>query len=108
MAEHNLQSIAFPILDEAQITQLANCTHVAPKHYRDGEKLITVGERNVKFYVVKSGEIEIVDSSGDQPRTLAVHHKGQFTGDISHLTGMPVIFTAIARGDCEVYEISEA
>ncbi len=108
MAEHNLQSIAFPILDEAQIAQLANCTHVAPKHYRDGEKLITVGERNVKFFVVKSGEIEIVDSSGDQPRTLAVHHKGQFTGDISHLTGMPSIITAIARGDCEAYEISGA
>jgi thioredoxin reductase (NADPH) len=106
MAEHNLQSIAFPILDEAQIAQLANCTHVTAKHYRDGEKLITVGERNVKFFVVKSGEIEIVDSSGDQPKTLAVHHKGQFTGDISHLSGMPVIFTAIARGDCEAYEIS--
>jgi thioredoxin reductase (NADPH) len=106
MAEHNLQSIAFPILDEAQIAQLANCTHVTAKHYRDGEKLITVGERNVKFFIVKSGEIEIVDSSGDQPKTLAVHHKGQFTGDISHLSGMPVIFTAIARGDCEAYEIS--
>jgi thioredoxin reductase (NADPH) len=106
MAEHNLQSIAFPILEEAQIAQLANCTHVTAKHYRDGEKLITVGERNVKFFVVKSGEIEIVDSSGDQPKTLAVHHKGQFTGDISHLSGMPVIFTAIARGDCEAYEIS--
>jgi thioredoxin reductase (NADPH) len=106
MAEHNLQSIAFPILDEAQIAQLANCTHVTAKHYRDGEKLITVGERNVKFFVVKSGEIEIVDSSGDQPKTLAVHQKGQFTGDISHLSGMPVIFTAIARGDCEAYEIS--
>jgi thioredoxin reductase (NADPH) len=106
MAEHNLQSIAFPILDEAQIAQLANCTHVTAKHYRDGEKLITVGERNVKFFIVKSGEIEIVDSSGDQPKTLAVHQKGQFTGDISHLSGMPVIFTAIARGDCEAYEIS--
>jgi thioredoxin reductase (NADPH) len=106
MAEHNLQSIAFPILEEAQIAQLANCTHVTAKHYRDGEKLITVGERNVKFFVVKSGEIEIVDSSGDQPKTLAVHQKGQFTGDISHLSGMPVIFTAIARGDCEAYEIS--
>jgi thioredoxin reductase (NADPH) len=106
MAEHNLQSIAFPILEEAQIAQLANCTHVTAKHYRDGEKLITVGERNVKFFIVKSGEIEIVDSSGDQPKTLAVHQKGQFTGDISHLSGMPVIFTAIARGDCEAYEIS--
>src|ERR1700691_4507067 len=31
---------------------------------------------------------------------------GQFTGEISHLTGTPAIFRAVARGDCEVFEIS--
>ena len=59
-----------------------------------------------KFFIVKSGEIEILDYSGDEPKTITVHRKGQFTGDISHLTGTPAIFTAIARGDCEVFEIS--
>jgi thioredoxin reductase (NADPH) len=106
MVEHSLQSAAFPILDEAQIAQLASCTTVVPKSYRDGETLIAVGERDLKFFIVKSGEIEIVDYSGDEPKTIAVHRKGQFTGDISHLTGTPAIVSAIARGDCEVYEIS--
>src|SRR5439155_12230564 len=31
---------------------------------------------------------------------------GHFTGDISHLTGLPAVVSALARGDCEVYEIS--
>ena len=106
MAEHTLQSIAFPVLDESQIAQLANCTTVAPQLYRDGEKLVTVGDRGQKFFIVKSGEVEIVDYSGDQPKTLTIHRKGQFTGDISHLTGTPAILNAVARGDCEVYEIS--
>jgi thioredoxin reductase (NADPH) len=106
MVEHSLQSAAFPILDEAQIVQLASCTTVVPKSYRDGETLIALGERNLKFFIVKSGEIEIVDYSGDEPKTIAIHRKGQFTGDISHLTGTPAIVSAIARGDCEVYEIS--
>jgi thioredoxin reductase (NADPH) len=106
MAEHTLHSIAFPVLSEDQIAQLANCTAVAPKHYQDGDRLITVGERNLKFFIVKSGEIEILDYSGDQPRTIAIHGKGQFTGDITHLTGMPAIITAVARGNCEVFEIS--
>ena len=106
MAEHTLQSIAFPVLDDAQIAQVANCTTLAPKHYRDGETLIAVGDRVMKFYIVKSGEVEILDYSGDQPTTLTVHKKGQFTGDISHLTGTPAIATAIARGDCDVFEIS--
>jgi thioredoxin reductase (NADPH) len=108
MALNNLHSAAFPVLDEAQIAQLVNCTKVTPAHHRDGETLIAIGERDVKFFVVKSGEIEIVDTSGDEPRTIAVHRKGEFTGDVSHLTGTPFLFTAIARGDCEVFEISGA
>ena len=108
MAEHTLKSIAFPTLDEAQIAQLVSCTTVKPRHCNDGEKLISVGERDLKFFIVKSGEIEIVDCSGEAPKTIAVHHKGEFTGDISHLTGMPSIISAYARGDCEVFEMSSA
>src|ERR1035438_7875484 len=99
MAEHTLNSIAFPVLDEAQIAQAAICTTLAPKQYRTGETLIAIGDRAFKFFIVKSGEIEIVDYSGDVPKTITIHRKGEFTGDISHLTGMPAIFRAVARGD---------
>src|ERR1700730_12894468 len=105
MAEQTLRSIAFPVLDETQIAQLANFSTVAPKHYSDGTTLIAVGERALKFFVVKAGEIEIIDHSGDQPKTLKIHRKGEFTGEISQLTGTPAMLGAIARGDCEVLEI---
>jgi len=106
MAQNTLQSVAFPVLDETQIAQVAGCIKVTSTHHNDGDVLIRVGERSMKFFIVKSGQIEIIDSSGDEPKVLATHGPGQFTGDISHLTGMPAIFTAIARGDCEVFEIS--
>jgi thioredoxin reductase (NADPH) len=106
MPEHNLQSIAFPTLDETQIAELAGCTSATLKLYRDGQTLFAVGDRDFNFFIVKSGEIEIVDHSGDEPKTLTVHRKGQFTGDVSHLTGNPRVVSAIARGDCEVYEVS--
>ena len=108
MAEHTLQSVAFPVLDDSQIGQVSGCIKVAPKHYPDGERLISVGDRAMKFFIVKSGKIEILDYSGDEPRIIVTHGPGQFTGDVSHLTGMPAVFTAIARGECEVYEISQA
>src|SRR5438132_9881434 len=60
----------------------------------------------MKFFVVKSGEVDIVDLSGDEPKTLTVHRKGQFTGDVSHLTGARAVVSAIARGPCEVIEIT--
>jgi thioredoxin reductase (NADPH) len=106
MAEQNLQSIAFPTLDEGQIAELGRFAGDAPRLYRDGQTLIAVGARDFKFLVVKSGEVEIVDHSGDEPKTIAVHHQGQFTGEVSLLTGARAVASAVARGDCEVYELS--
>ena len=106
MNEHNLLSVAFPTLDETQISQLARCADAAPKLFRDGQTLFAAGERNMNFFVVKSGEVEIVDHSGDERKTVTIHRPGEFTGDVSHLTGLPAVVSGIARGDCEVYEIT--
>src|SRR4051794_14421435 len=98
MAEHDLLSIAFPTLDETQIARLSSCTAAVARSYTDGQTLFAVGDRNPKFFVVKSGEVEIVDYSGDEPKRLTVHRPGQFTGDVSHLTGAPAVVSAIACG----------
>ena len=106
MAEHNLHSVAFPTLEQSLIDDLSRCSSVTTKTYRDGQTLFSVGDRDFKFFIVKSGEVEIVDHSGDEPKTVTVHLKGQFTGDVSHLTGNPAVVSAVARGDTEVYEVS--
>src|SRR6266849_2074951 len=106
MAEHNLHSVAFPTLEQSLIDDLSRCSSVTTKTYRDGQTLFSVGDREFKNIIVKSGEVEIVDHSGDQPKTVTVHRKGQFTGDVSHLTGNPAVVSAVARGDTEVYEVS--
>jgi thioredoxin reductase (NADPH) len=106
MAEHDLLSIAFPALDETQITRLGDCASAVSRLYKNGQTLFAVGDRDCKFFVVKSGEVEIVDYSGDEPRRVTIHRKGQFTGDVSHLTRAKAVVSAIARGDCVVLEIS--
>jgi thioredoxin reductase (NADPH) len=106
MAEQDLHSIAFPTLDESQIARLNDCTAATPRSYHDGQTLFAVGDRDLNFFVVKSGEVEIIDRSGDEPRRLVVHRKGQFTGDVTHLTGAPAVVSAVARGCCEVLEVS--
>jgi thioredoxin reductase (NADPH) len=107
MPENNLQSIAFPVLSDSQIAQVGSCAQVASKRHADGDVLIATGDRAIRFYIVKSGIVEIYDYSGDAPRVLATHGPGEFTGDISHLTGLPAIFTAIVRGDADVLEVPQ-
>jgi len=108
MAAQDLNAMAFPKLTEEQMTQLARYAGASTKTFRVGEALFRAGDRDPKFFVIKSGELEIIDITGDQPKTLRVQGPGEFTGDVGHLTGMPKIVSAIARSDCEVYEMSEA
>jgi len=106
MNEQNLLSVAFPTLDESQIRKLASCTSAQAKSIPDGQALFSVGDYNINFFIVKAGEVEIIDHSGDEPKTITVHGPGGFTGDISHLTGLPAIVSGVARNGCEVYEMS--
>jgi thioredoxin reductase (NADPH) len=105
MSEQNLLSVAFPTLDETQIRKMVSCTSAVPKVYHNGEKLFSVGDLDFSFFIVKSGEVEIIDDSGDTPKTITIHHAGEFTGDISHVTGLPAIVNAVAKGEAEVYEM---
>jgi thioredoxin reductase (NADPH) len=106
MAENDLRAVAFPTLDERQIAALGRCAGAVLKRYHAGEKLFEVGDRDFKFFVIKSGEVEILDESGEMPKTVTVHRPGEFTGDVAHLTGRPSVVSAVARVDCEVYEVS--
>src|SRR5713101_7384868 len=107
MAAQDLYAMAFPTLSEEQIAQLGRYTGAAPKKFRAGEALFRAGDREPKFFVIKSGELEIVDVTGDAPKTIRVQGPGEFTGDVGHLTGSPKVVSGIARSDCEVYEMLE-
>ena len=89
MVVHDLHAVAFPRLDEAHLAALGRCLLTKLRRYRDGEKLFEIGDRDFKFYVIKSGKVEIVDDAGEKPRTIAVLGPGEFTGEVSQLTGGP-------------------
>src|ERR1017187_965409 len=106
MAEQDLNAIAFPTFDEAQMARIEKYASGTPKKFQAGQALFHVGDRDGGFFVIKSGEGEIVDESGDQPKTMMTVGAGQFTGDVGHLTGNPKVVSGIAKTDCEVYQIS--
>jgi thioredoxin reductase (NADPH) len=96
--------VAFPTLDDAQIAALGKFATL--KSFQAGERLFAAGQRDFQFFVVKSGEVEIVDHSSGRDKTVTIHRAREFTGDVDMLTGRPVLVSAIARTLCEAYEIS--
>jgi thioredoxin reductase (NADPH) len=108
MAAHHLHPVAFPTLAPDQVAALGRCPFTARRAYRDGKALFRVGDRDGKFFIVIAGQVEIVDESGDAPNRVTVHGPGQFTGDVSQITGRPAVVSGYARGATEVYEVSQA
>jgi thioredoxin reductase (NADPH) len=106
MAQFDLHEIAFPTLTDEQMTKLGGCTGTSISTYSAGDVLVHAGDRDFKFFVIRSGEVEILDQTGDRPTTIAVHGRGEFTGDVSHLTGTPAIFAAVALSECQAFAIS--
>jgi thioredoxin reductase (NADPH) len=106
MPTSDLQTAAFPKLGDRHMSALEQCDKTVLRRYRRGEKIFRVGEREFKFFVIKQGEIEILDESSETPNTIAVLGPREFTGEITQLTGGPSLVSGIARTDCEAYEIS--
>ncbi|WP_406695848.1 FAD-dependent oxidoreductase [Singulisphaera sp. Ch08] len=99
--EHHL---AFPKLNVSEVDILARLASVC--EFEDGATIFKAGQRGVSFYVVESGEIAIVDESGDEPKTIVVHGPREFTGDVSLLTDRPAVISGYARGNCRAYCVS--
>jgi thioredoxin reductase (NADPH) len=104
--EQDPHSIAFPTFSEDQLAALGRCPLTTLRRFHAGEKLFVACDREPRFFVVKSGKVEIVDESGEQPVAIATHGPGQFTGDVGQVTGTPAIVSAVARTDGEAYEVS--
>ena len=70
-----------------------------------GEVLFSEGDRDYQFFVVLEGEIRITKMVGSEETLLAIHDPGEFTGEISMLTGGPAIATGKAVGKARVLRI---
>ena len=93
----------FPALTPAQIHRVAAHGHV--RAIQPGEVLVEQGDSAVPFFVVVSGELEVVRPSGADETLITVHASGQFTGEVSTLSGRRALFRLRAAKTGEVIEL---
>lgn len=97
-------ALRFPTLSAAQIARAAS--HGVIRPITRGEILIESGQTNVPFFVVKSGEIEVVRPSGLGDLLVAVVRARRFTGDISMILGRPALMRLSAIESGEVVQLT--
>jgi thioredoxin reductase (NADPH) len=75
----------FPTLTRAQIERIA--AHGVIRSVSTGDILVEAADPVVPFFVVKSGEIEIIRPSPLGDTLVAVHGPGKFSGEINLILG---------------------
>jgi thioredoxin reductase (NADPH) len=91
----------FPTLTPAQIGRIA--THGRTRLLSPGEVLVEQGDSAIPFFVVISGELEVLRPSDET--VVTVHAPGQFTGEVSTLSGRRALFRMRAATAGEVIEL---
>jgi thioredoxin reductase (NADPH) len=95
------ESIAFPKLDDRQISQLTPLGQ--RRTLRRGEILFKAGQHDLGLTVVISGELEAFETRDGNELILATPGPRDFVGDVSVLTGNATL--ASVRGKAEQSEV---
>ncbi len=93
----------FPRLSEAQIARLLPLGTRRP--FRRGEILFDQGSSDSRFYIVLSGELEVVRPLLDHEEPVVVHVAGEFTGETNLLTGRRTLVRCRGATDGEALEL---
>jgi thioredoxin reductase (NADPH) len=75
----------FPTLTESQVARIA--AHGRRRPTTRGEVLVEVGDRAPAFFVVVSGELQVVRPTATAEALIVSHHAGQFSGEVSMISG---------------------
>jgi len=92
----------FPTLKQWQIERVA--AHGRVRRVGRGEVLAEVGDPHVHIFVVNSGEIEIIQP-GESETLVALFRQGQFTGEMSMLSGRRALLRVRMKDAGEVIEL---
>jgi thioredoxin reductase (NADPH) len=93
----------FPTLTPAQIGRIAAHGHM--RAMQRGEVLVEQGDSVVPFFVVVSGEVEIVRPSGAAETLITVYGPGQFSGEVNMLSGRRALLRMRGTKPGEVIEL---
>lgn len=93
----------FPTLTAEQVERVAALGEI--RRVETGEVLVHSGDHDVPFFVVLSGNLEIVQPHGEAQALVAFHDSGQFTGEVNMLTGRRSLVEIRVTEGGEVLEV---
>jgi thioredoxin reductase (NADPH) len=106
LVDNALESHAqvFPVLTEAQINRIRPFASL--RHVNDGDVLFRADDSDALFFILLSGSMEIVQPDMNGERLVANHGPGEFTGEMTMITGHPSLVCGRMTSVGDVLEMS--
>ncbi len=98
-------SVLFPVLEEKYLQDLEVCGTALD--LKPGEILYREGDTAYCFYVVLKGQVKVTKQLGAEEIVVTLHRRGEFTGDLSMLTGGVAQATASSVDDSRVIQFPD-
>jgi len=96
------------LFKEFTINELGDIAHILQERdYKKGEVVFLAEETDEFMYIVKYGEVKVIQSSKDgRENILAIHHSGETFGELALLDGKTSPATVMAKEDCKIIVVS--
>ena len=105
ICEFLMQCPIFTRITPRTLTEVAD--EVVPEKHPAGAVIVRQGDPGDKFYVIKSGTVDVMVGEGAGRRTVATLGKKDYFGEAALITGEPRNATVVAHDDLEVYTLGK-
>src|SRR5947208_3190256 len=99
--------MAKPDTDVMVLSHIESLVAEEHRRFADGERVLTTGRVSPGIYVVLSGAIRVTgrDAHGHE-FAVTEHGPGNFSGEVSQLSGRPSFIDGVAVGETDTLEIT--
>lgn len=110
MAEHSIQAILkrtslLGAVSEDSLSKIAEKATV--RRFQPEDYIYRIGEESTSMHVILSGEVRVVNDSGEAEIPIAIVPAGETIGEMGLLEGVPRAATIRAIGEVEALELRE-
>ena len=103
MADYERRAQMFPKLSPEQLERVRPYGRV--RHVAEDEMLFDIGDRELGFFVILSGELEVFRPDREGVDIITVHEPGEFTGETNMLSGRANVVKGRMKVAGDVLEI---
>jgi len=97
---------SLPLFSELSLNELKSLYNITETlHFEQGDRIITQDTEGEGLFIIRDGQIDIIDERGEVPKHIVTLPSGVHVGEMSLVDNSQTSATVISRGDVLAFKI---